>query len=55
MCANCGCGVPEDKHDDDRNILWSEIEAAAAANDHSPQQALDNMAAMSREKSGTSS
>ena len=20
MCANCGCGIPEDKHGDDRNI-----------------------------------
>lgn len=33
MCANCGCGVPEDKHGDDRNIAWSEIVAAAEAND----------------------
>lgn len=29
MCANCGCGIPEDKHGDDRNINWSEIVASA--------------------------
>ena len=43
MCANCGCGVAEDKHGDERNITWSEIEAAADANGMSPEQAVANM------------
>jgi hypothetical protein len=48
MCANCGCGIPEDSHDDDRNILWSDIEAAAEANNHSPEQAIKNILEMAR-------
>jgi hypothetical protein len=43
MCANCGCGIPEDKHGDERNINWSEIVASAEANDISPQQAAQNI------------
>ena len=31
MCVSCGCGTPEDKHGDDRNITLSEIQAAAEA------------------------
>lgn len=46
MCANCGCGIPEDKHDDDRNINWSEIVASAEANDISPTEAVQNMQKM---------
>ena len=48
MCANCGCGVAEDKHGDERNITWSEIEAAADANGMSPEQvvAADGSAAI---------
>ena len=46
MCANCGCGIPEDKHGDDRNINWSEVVASAEANDISPQQAVQNIQEM---------
>ncbi len=46
MCANCGCGTPEDKHGDDRNINWSGIVASAEANDISPQQAAQNIQEM---------
>jgi hypothetical protein len=46
MCANCGCGIPEDKHGDERNINWSEIVASAEANDISPQQAVKNIQEM---------
>jgi hypothetical protein len=53
MCANCGCHKPEDAHSDDRNILWSHIEAAAAANDQTPQQAVDNIVEMSRSHAGS--
>jgi hypothetical protein len=50
MCANCGCGVPEDKHGDDRNIAWSEIVAAAEANDASPTEATQNMQKMAEQQ-----
>ena len=46
MCANCGCGIPEDKHDDERNINWSEIVASAEANNISPGQAVENIQKM---------
>jgi hypothetical protein len=49
MCANCGCGIPEDKHDDERNINWSEIVASAEANDISPGQAVSNIVEMARQ------
>ncbi len=51
MCANCGCGVPEDKHDDERNIAWSEIVAAAEANDNAPSEAIQNMQTMAQQQS----
>jgi hypothetical protein len=50
MCANCGCGIPEDKHGDDRNIAWSEIVAAAEANDGSPTEAIQNMQKMTEQQ-----
>jgi hypothetical protein len=50
MCANCGCGIPEDKHGDDRNIAWSEIVAAADANDASPTEAIRNMQKMAEQQ-----
>jgi hypothetical protein len=52
MCSNCGCGIPEDKHDDDRNINWSEIVAAAEANNQTPEQAIQNIQAMAAQQSG---
>ena len=54
MCANCGCGIPEDRHGDDRNILWSEVVASAEANGISPADAVQNivkMADQQRDKS----
>jgi hypothetical protein len=54
MCANCGCGVPEDTHEDEHNITWSQIVAAAEANDQSPTQAAQNIVMMAREQEGGS-
>lgn len=48
MCANCGCGIPEDQHGDERNITWSQIEAAAAANDQSTDEAVNNIEKMAQ-------
>jgi hypothetical protein len=54
MCANCGCGIPEDRHGDDRNILWSEIVASAEANSISAADAVKNIDEMA-EKEGQKS
>jgi hypothetical protein len=51
ICANCGCGVAEDKHGDERNTTWSEIEAAADANGMSPEQTVANMQQMAQQRS----
>ena len=50
MCANCGCGIAEDKHGDERNITWNEITAAAQANDQTPQQTIANMSDMAKKQ-----
>lgn len=49
MCANCGCRVPEEAHNDDRNILWSEIVASAEASEISPGDAVRNIVEMAKE------
>lgn len=43
MCVSCGCGVPNDKHGDDRNITLDEIESAAQAAGIDSTQAADNI------------
>ena len=50
MCANCGCGIPEDRHGDDRNILWSEIVASAEANGMSAADAIRNISQMNEQQ-----
>lgn len=50
MCANCGCRIPEDKHGDERNIAWSDIEAAAQANDQSVAETIRHIDEMARER-----
>lgn len=54
MCANCGCGIPEDKHGDERNINWSEIVASAEANDISPAKAVQNIQEMAKQQGAES-
>lgn len=53
MCANCGCGKPEDRMGDDRNILWSEIVASAEANDAAPAEAVRNIQEMADQMGAT--
>lgn len=50
MCANSGCEIPEDKHDDDRNISRSEIVASAEANDISSAEAAQNIRDMAEQQ-----
>jgi hypothetical protein len=52
MCASCGCAIAEDKQGDERNINWSEIVAAAEANDISPTEVLQNMQKMAEQQQG---
>jgi hypothetical protein len=52
MCASCGCGIAEDKHGDERNINWSEIEAAGAANDMSADDVVRNIQEMAQQQRG---
>jgi hypothetical protein len=50
MCANCGCGIPDDNHGDDRNINWSAIVTSAEANDISPAEAVQNLQKMAEQQ-----
>jgi hypothetical protein len=50
MCANCGCGIPEDKHGDDRNINWSEVVASAEASGITPAEAVRNISEMAKQQ-----
>ena len=43
MCVSCGCGTPEDKHGDERNITLSEVQAAAEAAGIPPAEAAANI------------
>jgi hypothetical protein len=51
MCANCGCGLPEETHGDDRNIRWSQIVASADAVGIDPDQAAQNIKEMADQQS----
>lgn len=55
MCASCGCGLPEDTMGDNRNILWSDIEAAADAMGITPGQVVENIKDMAEQKGALSS
>jgi hypothetical protein len=39
----CGCGQPHDRHGDDANLTYEDLEAAAKASDITPGEAMDNM------------
>ena len=43
MCASCGCGEPNEQHDDSAHITRSQVESAAAAADITPEQAAQNI------------
>lgn len=42
MCYNCGCGMPDDDHGDERNITNATFEAAAEAVDQTAEDARVN-------------
>lgn len=43
MCLSCGCQRPFDDHQDPRNIVWADIEAAATAADLTPDAVMSNL------------
>ncbi len=43
MCASCGCGEPNEQHQDSANITGTQIQAAASSAGISAEQAAQNM------------
>jgi hypothetical protein len=43
MCLSCGCGEPNEKHGDDRNITMNDVKQAAQASNITPMQAAQNI------------
>ena len=43
MCLDCGCGEPNERHDDDRHIIMNDIQAAATASEISVEEAKRNI------------
>jgi hypothetical protein len=54
MCVTCGCGLPEDKHGDDRNITLSEVQSAAEAAGITLDEAVDNIKKATEQGTGVS-
>ena len=54
MCVTCGCGIPEDKHGDDRNITLSELQAAADAAGITLEEAVGNINEATDQSAGVS-
>jgi hypothetical protein len=52
MCVTCGCGTPEDKHGDDRNITLSELQAAADAAGITLDEAVANIEEATEQSAG---
>jgi hypothetical protein len=44
MCLSCGCGEPNERHGDDRNITQEDIDQAAEAAKISPAEVIRNIA-----------
>lgn len=43
MCLSCGCKQPDERHGDDRNIVWKDLEDAAQAANISTQEVVRNI------------
>ena len=43
MCMSCGCGDLNERHGNDSNITWDDVQAAAQAADTTPDQVMKNM------------
>jgi hypothetical protein len=40
---SCGCGEIDEKHGNDANITWTDVQSAARAADTTPDQVMKNM------------
>jgi hypothetical protein len=45
MCLNCGCGAPEDRHGNDKNITADDLRQAAKANGQDLDETVRNVRA----------
>ena len=48
MCMTCGCGSPNDRHGDDANITYDQLQAAASAATIDAETAADNLHDLAR-------
>jgi len=52
MCVSCGCGKPNERHGDDRNITQDDLDSAAAAASITPEQVAKNIGKTAQAPSG---
>jgi hypothetical protein len=45
MCLNCGCNEPDERHDDEHNIIMQDLVEAGMANHMAVTDAWENMVA----------
>lgn len=43
MCLNCGCNEPDERHQDERNIIMQDLVEAGRANSLAVTEAWENM------------
>jgi hypothetical protein len=49
MCLNCGCGEPNNRHDNEANITLEDVRRAGEANGQSVDESLRNMGMAARQ------
>ena len=49
MCLNCGCGEPNERHDNEANITLDDVRRAGEANGQSVEESLRNMGTAARQ------
>jgi hypothetical protein len=49
MCLNCGCGEPNNRHDNEANITLDDVRRAGDANGQSVEESLRNMGFAARQ------
>jgi hypothetical protein len=50
MCVSCGCGSPNDKHGDQRNITMNDLDQAAKAAGTTRDRVVENIVSSSQQK-----
>jgi hypothetical protein len=49
MCLNCGCGEPNNRHDNEANITLDDVRRAGDSNGQSVDESLRNMGMAARQ------